>query len=106
MTAESNDNVNDIEKDESGKDNDGASVFSDADGSRGNKQGTLCCVRVSPRLSNFRCRGEKSEGTGGVRRCAWKEVTDGPTDLYIAISSGARGLSFDRKPKNPFPSCS
>lgn len=41
MTAESNDNVNDAEKDESSKDNDVASVFSDTEGGKPGKQGTL-----------------------------------------------------------------
>jgi hypothetical protein len=39
VTVESNDNVNDAEKDESVKDNDVASVFSDNDSGKPGKQG-------------------------------------------------------------------
>lgn len=59
VTAESKDNVNDTEKDESGKDNDGASVFSDADaGKAGNKQGMRYSIRVTLRVFNFSMQGE------------------------------------------------
>jgi len=39
VTAESSDNVNDAEKNESGKDNDAASIFSDSEGGKTGKQG-------------------------------------------------------------------
>ena len=62
MTAESNDNVNDAEKDESGKDNDAASVLTDNEGSKASKQGTHFCDWVTVRLSNFSMQGEKPRG--------------------------------------------
>jgi hypothetical protein len=53
VTAESSDNVNDAEKNESGKDNDAASIFSDSEGGKTGKQGTHFCDWVTLRLSNF-----------------------------------------------------
>lgn len=78
MTAESNDNVNDTEKDESGKDNDGASVFSDAEAAKaGSKQGMRYCVRVTLWLFDLSMQGGEIRGEGK------QEDVEGDNDRWI-----------------------
>lgn len=78
LTAKSSDNVNEAEKDETGKDPDAMSTFSDTEGGKG-KPGVFSWVWPTPRQSDFFGRRETQEGKTG-RNWSWKdEVTDGST---------------------------
>lgn len=64
LTGESNENVNEADKDDTNKDNfDWTNVASDAEGGK-NKQGTMCCVWLSLRPSDFLMQARKTRREG------------------------------------------